>query len=1180
MRPLYRIHRSSRKSVALILALLLLWSCCFPFVAAQAAADDPAVKAGELAAKAVDFIHGKGQNGESIDGYTAATLIAAKEDLSAAKWTPPYSISVKGQLLAEADALTIGHEVGSSNNLITYLLANQNADGSFGPYANEYGTKVNIEALARIKDDLPAGALKERVVQALAKGGGFLRDRYAQSRETYSNGGFATFDARFVASLTLAGADLAQSPWLRDGKTLRDQAVSDAVYAAENPAGRSATELAKHLTALSLLQPGHEKIDLLGNAIRGQQQTVGDSVYFGASIYDDVAVLSALGQGNQLGDIDPVKALAYLNMYRTAHSDDWGTPAGVAYGSYSPEEPELTAQVLSALSGFTHGRDVDAAVADIETYLKSIQRKDTAAIPVSGDSSTTTAETLIALKRLGLTFDQYARVDTGWAKEPPVKPLALSLLAMEALKEGDRANRLADMLLARHSPQQGFSNSIYSDGWAYLALGEAGKNGTIKDDARAYLLGKQQQNGVDKGAWGESFGSVFYPDFMATAQAIRSLKSLPAVDNDTDVQQAIADGLAYLKSKQQVDGGGFGGPYDDPVVDTAELVITMKKMALNPADLKDSNQHSPVDWMLTKALNDDGSFGGSRNVFGATEALAAYLALGAQLNGGGTGGGTGGPTDPQGDSAEVNVAVIGPAGEKLFGPATVTVRRDGRWGMTALGTLEGASVSYTERSGFVTAIAGQSNQGLSGWMFKVNNVTPMMAAKDKAIKGGDKVIWWYSVDMNNTGPTWSDVVSGKNLGGGQTGGAVPAGVNEQNSRLPKALQVTNKAIEALENLKKDAPMAQATPLAAAGPQLALLQVVGEYRPLSDQAYQQQQRELTENRVALQQEVKADQGAVLADAKGEIALAVPANALSGDTKLTIQEIAAPSSTDPSAQQAPSGFAFLSPTYRFGPDGTTFAKPVTVAWRVALPPAVKPEDLALAVFEEKTKAWMRLPAVFDGTKGVFLAQLPHFSDYALMVKKSVETVPAAANKVQAVFVDLAGFEWAAESIRRLSDADILRGVAPDRFEPQRTVTRAEFAALLVRCRQLPATGQANFRDVQPDDWYAPPVAAAVQAGIVKGDPDGAFRPVDPVTREEMAVMVGKALHWQTEESAAISFIDQESLSPWARPWVAQAVRLGLLRGYADGSFQPQAKANRAEAAALVDKLMKQTPAAKSN
>ncbi|MZP30976.1 DUF4430 domain-containing protein [Heliobacterium undosum] len=1099
MHPFYRANQSSRKTAALVMAFLLLWSFCLPLFTAHAASGDPSVQAGQLAGKAVDFIHNKASSGEPVDGYTAAALIAAKEDLSAAKWTPPYSLSVQKQRIAEADALTIGSELGSKNNLITYLLANQNADGSFGPFANEYGSKVSLEALARLKSDVPAGPLKERVEQAIAKGVAFLRERYVQSVETYSNAGFASFDARFVSALALAGEDLTQAHWLKNGKTLREQAVADAVYAADHPGGKSVTELSKHLTALSQLDPSHAKISVLAEAIRNQKQTVGDSVYFGASLYEDTAVLQALGQCNQMGDVDPAKALSYINRFRAAHSDDWGAPAGFAYGSYSPKEPELTAQVLAALSGFTAGAGISGAIHDIQTYLKSIQHKDTAAIPVSGDSTTATAETLIALKRLGLTYTQYGGDEGEWSKAPRVKPMALSLLAMQALQEQNRANKLADLLLARHTAQAGFSNSIYSDSWAYLALEETGKIAAIKEDARACLLSKQQQNAPNKGAWGESFDGVFYADFLATAQAIRAMKGLPRMDGDAAVQQAITDGLAYLKSKQQADGG-FGGVFDDPVVDTAEMIVTMKKLGLNPAELKNSNQQSPVDWMLTKALNDDGSFGGSKNVFGATEALTAYQALGSPPSGSGSsaGGSSGGGTPAQDDAAQVSLAVIGKSGEKLFGPATVTARRDGRWGITALGTLEGAGLSYSEGSGFVTSIAGQANQGMAGWMYKVNDVTPMAPAKDQAVKSGDKVIWWYSVDMNNPGPTWSDVISGKSLASGaQSANTVPSGVTEQNSRFPKALQASDQAIKALERLKKEVAstaLAQENPIDALGNDGLALVVSGEFQPLTEAAYQQQQRELADNRVSLQQEVKADQGAVITDAKGEVALAAPAKALSRDMKLTIQETAHPPATEQSAQQAPAGFQFLSSLYRFGPDGTTFAEPVTIALRVALPPLVSPEDVTLAVFDTKAKGWVTVPAVYDAAKGVFLTQLRHFSDYAVLAREMPEALPAMA-KVQDSFADLAGFDWAAESIRRLSEVDILRGVAPGRFEPSRTVTRAEFAALLVRSRQLPASGKANFRDVQAGDWFAPIVAAAAEAGIVNGDPDGAFRPNEP-------------------------------------------------------------------------------------
>ena len=97
-------------------------------------------------------------------------------------------------MVKATDAITIGHELGlEKNSLITYLLVHENPDGSFGPYANEYGTKIALEALALIKDDLD-GALKERVEQAITKAVAFLKSRYPLS-EDYSNSGFAAFDA-------------------------------------------------------------------------------------------------------------------------------------------------------------------------------------------------------------------------------------------------------------------------------------------------------------------------------------------------------------------------------------------------------------------------------------------------------------------------------------------------------------------------------------------------------------------------------------------------------------------------------------------------------------------------------------------------------------------------------------------------------------------------------------------------------------------------------------------------------------------------------------------------------------------------------------------------------------------------------------------------------------------------
>jgi len=117
---------------------------------------------------------------------------------------------------------------------------------------------------------------------------------------------------------------------------------------------------------------------------------------------------------------------------------------------------------------------------------------------------------------------------------------------------------------------------------------------------------------------------------------------------------------------------------------------------------------------------------------------------------------------PSGGTSRVGVAVVGMHGELLFGPATVVVAESNKWGLTALGALEAAGLEYSMSptyGNFVISIAGQANRGMSGWMYKVNEEIPMVAANEKEIKPGDKVIWWYSKSMNNPSPTWEDLMA-------------------------------------------------------------------------------------------------------------------------------------------------------------------------------------------------------------------------------------------------------------------------------------------------------------------------------------------------------------------------------------------------------------------------------------
>lgn len=107
------------------------------------------------------------------------------------------------------------------------------------------------------------------------------------------------------------------------------------------------------------------------------------------------------------------------------------------------------------------------------------------------------------------------------------------------------------------------------------------------------------------------------------------------------------------------------------------------------------------------------------------------------------------------------IAVVGVNGELFYGPASITVTKKDVKDVTALDALEATGLPYslsTRWPGFIEEIAGQRNKGQSGWMYLVNGEVPLVAAGQKQIKGGDKVIWWYSKSMNNPLPNWDGLV--------------------------------------------------------------------------------------------------------------------------------------------------------------------------------------------------------------------------------------------------------------------------------------------------------------------------------------------------------------------------------------------------------------------------------------
>lgn len=115
---------------------------------------------------------------------------------------------------------------------------------------------------------------------------------------------------------------------------------------------------------------------------------------------------------------------------------------------------------------------------------------------------------------------------------------------------------------------------------------------------------------------------------------------------------------------------------------------------------------------------------------------------------------------PDSQAVTVNIAVVGKGGELLFGPGQVEIPANNQRETTALGVLAATGLQYEVSKrypDFIEAIAGQRNKGQAGWLYKINEEVPLVAANKKTVAAGDYVIWWYSSSINAPPPIWEEL---------------------------------------------------------------------------------------------------------------------------------------------------------------------------------------------------------------------------------------------------------------------------------------------------------------------------------------------------------------------------------------------------------------------------------------
>lgn len=195
----------------------------------------------------------------------------------------------------------------------------------------------------------------------------------------------------------------------------------------------------------------------------------------------------------------------------------------------------------------------------------------------------------------------------------------------------------------------------------------------------------------------------------------------------------------------------------------------------------------------------------------------------------------------------------------------------------------------------------------------------------------------------------------------------------------------------------------------------------------------------------------------------------------------------------------------------------------------------------------------------------------------------TMPGSAVEIEAIFVpipeapwvnpytDVDSEAWYYEAVAFVSAKGWMGGYGDTHFGPGAQLSRAQLAQILYNQAETPATsGSSAFSDVERGAWYHSAICWAVEQGIVGGYGDGRFGPDDPITREQLAVMLWRGAGQPTPPNLLLTFPDADQASGYALDALRWAVEQGVLSGKSGGLLDPQGQATRAEAAQMLRNL----------
>ena len=187
-------------------------------------------------------------------------------------------------------------------------------------------------------------------------------------------------------------------------------------------------------------------------------------------------------------------------------------------------------------------------------------------------------------------------------------------------------------------------------------------------------------------------------------------------------------------------------------------------------------------------------------------------------------------------------------------------------------------------------------------------------------------------------------------------------------------------------------------------------------------------------------------------------------------------------------------------------------------------------------------------------------------------AIPFISIASALAQTSFNDVPTNYWAQTFIQELAARDIIKGFPDGGFRPNDPVTRAQFAAMLNKAMtKAPTRGGVTFVDVDPNYWAASAIQKAYTTGFMAGYPGNVFEPTQNIPRVQILVSLANGLNYtanQAPETILQTYADAASIPNYARNSVAAATENRMVVNYPNVQFlNPNQSATRAEVAAFI-------------